>query len=78
MTLGEALKRYRKANNFLQKQLAAKIGISLKHYTLIENDHAHPSSTVLKRICEVTDVVVEFTVNTKQHVSEYSVRYKVK
>ena len=78
MTLGEALKQYRKAKNLLQKQLAAEIGISLKHYTLIENDRAHPSSTVLKRIYATTDIVVEFSVNTDKRVSEYSVRYKTK
>ena len=78
MTLGEALKRHRKTNNLLQKQLAAVIGISLKHYTLIENGHAHPSSKVLQRIFETTDIVVEFTCNKTDRVSEYIAHYKAK
>jgi transcriptional regulator with XRE-family HTH domain len=60
MTLGAALRHYRKEHNLLQKELAARIGISLKHYALIERGKAHPSHGVLERICETTSISVQF------------------
>ncbi len=62
MTLGSALRLYRKRHHLVQKELAAVIGISLKHYALIERGKAHPSHTVLERICAVTPVSVDFTI----------------
>lgn len=60
MTLSEALRAYRKEHRLAQKELAAKIGISLKHYACIEGGSAHPSSTVLSTICRITDIKQNF------------------
>ena len=76
MTLGEALKQYRKQHHLVQKELAAKIGISVKHYAMIERGKAYPSQFVLQRICEVTTITVEFTVG-RNRVSEATTRYLI-
>jgi transcriptional regulator with XRE-family HTH domain len=60
MELGEALRGYRKTHLLAQKQLAAQIGISRKHYARIEEGHDHPFSTILTRICEMTGIVQDF------------------
>ena len=74
MTLGEALKTYRKKHKLVQKELAALAGISLKHYALIERDKAHPSHIVLKRICNITKICIKFTFN-KGNVSGMAMSY---
>ncbi|MBI1803378.1 MAG: helix-turn-helix transcriptional regulator [Ignavibacteriae bacterium] len=76
MTLGQALKKYRKKHKLVQKELAAKIGISLKHYAQIERGKAYPSQIVLQRICEVTTIAVEFTVG-RNRVSEATTKYLI-
>ena len=76
MTLGEALKTYRKKRKLVQKELAASIGISLKHYALIERDKAHPSHIVLQRICDITKICIRFTFS-KGHISGIAVGYYV-
>jgi transcriptional regulator with XRE-family HTH domain len=60
MTLGRALRRYRLRHHLLQKELAARIGISLKHYSMIENGHSFPSSVMLARICRIARIRVIF------------------
>ena len=78
MTLGEALRQYRKRQKLVQKELAARIGISLKHYALIERNKAHPSHAVLERICAVTTISINYTLDTKTNrVLETIVRYKL-
>jgi len=76
MTLGEALKKYRMKKKLVQKELAAQIGISLKHYALIERGKAYPSQYVLQRICEVTTIAVEFTVR-RNRISEATTNYLI-
>ena len=76
MTLGDALKKYRKQHKLVQKELAAEIEISLKHYAMIERGKAYPSQIVLQRICNVTTVRVEFTLR-KGRVSETTTDYLI-
>ena len=65
MTLGESLRRYRKQRNFVQKELAAKIGISLKHYGQIERGKTFPSHEILQRICDVVPICVDYRIDMK-------------
>jgi transcriptional regulator with XRE-family HTH domain len=78
MTLSEALKSYRRRHHLLQKQIAADLRISLKHYTGIENDHAHPSSKVMERICDFTGISVSYSLIARERQQRYRVRRRKK
>lgn len=49
------LKSIRNAKNVTQCQVAKEVGISLSHYSLIENNKRSPSVEVAKRIGQVLD-----------------------
>ena len=76
MTLADALKRYRRKHKLVQKELAARIGISVKHYAQLERGKAYPSQFILQRICEVTTIVVAFKVG-RDRVSDATTKYLI-
>ncbi len=61
MDLQTALREFRKARRLMQKEVAAELGISLKHYSRIEEGKDAPSWGLLKRIREVTGIKIEFS-----------------
>jgi transcriptional regulator with XRE-family HTH domain len=75
MTLSEALRSYRRKHHLLQKQLAADLHISLKHYIEIENDHAHPSSTVMERISDFTGITISYSIVAREPLSQYRIHH---
>ncbi|MFZ1081249.1 MAG: helix-turn-helix transcriptional regulator [Candidatus Kryptoniota bacterium] len=60
MQLGEALKTFRKDSNMLQKQMAAKLGITTEYYNKIEKESVAPSGKMLAKIIGLTKFSVEF------------------
>ncbi|MCX7763110.1 MAG: helix-turn-helix domain-containing protein [Candidatus Kryptonium sp.] len=60
MTLGEALRIFRRKNNLLQKQMAYMLGITVEYYSKIENDKVFPSQNLLRKICELTRIKINF------------------
>lgn len=50
------LKSIRNSKKITQCQVAKKVGISLSHYSLIENNKRNPSVDVAKRIGQVLDI----------------------
>ncbi|HUN66007.1 MAG TPA: helix-turn-helix transcriptional regulator [Bacteroidota bacterium] len=74
MTLSEALRSYRIKHHLLQKQVAAALQISLKHYTEIENGHSYASSTVMKRLCELTGIEISYSFSAREMSARYRSR----
>ena len=60
MKLGTAIKKFRRIKNLRQKELAGKLGISVKHLACVELGLSDASSTVRRKICEVTGIVENY------------------
>lgn len=56
MSLGSAIKNYRKLNNYTQLQVANKLGVSRIYVQAIESGRREPSMKLLLRIAEVLNV----------------------
>jgi len=72
MNLQSALREFRKVHRLLQKQLAADLGISLKHYSRIEEGKDLPSVSLLRRICDVTGITAEYYLSHDEWSSSLS------
>jgi DNA-binding XRE family transcriptional regulator len=63
MTIGEQIAMVRRARKIKQEDLADQVGISKTHLNRIENDEkTNPTLNVLKRIAEVLNGRITFTV----------------
>lgn len=60
MTLGEALKRFRKERNLTQKQIAAELKIFPQVYQTYESDKTVPSVKVLMNLAEKYNVSLDY------------------
>lgn len=78
MTLGEALRSYRREHRLLQKEIAGTLNISLKHYSGLENGHAHASSKVMKRICELTGIAISYSFAVMEKSARYRAHRRIK
>lgn len=56
VSLGSAIKNYRKLNNYTQLQVANKLGVSRIYVQAIESGRREPSMKLLLRIAEVLNV----------------------
>jgi transcriptional regulator with XRE-family HTH domain len=56
--IGKNLRQLRKERGWLQQDAALKLGITVKHYSQMERDKAHPSSTLLQKIAALFEVEV--------------------
>lgn len=56
VSLGSAIKNYRKLNNYTQLQVANKLGVSRIYVQAIESGRREPSIKLLLRIAEVLNV----------------------
>lgn len=69
MKLYKTLRDYRKQNNLLQKQIAAKIGISREYYSRIEEHRAFPSIQLLHRMASKLHLKITVAFPLHDHVS---------
>ncbi|MBI4546843.1 MAG: helix-turn-helix transcriptional regulator [Ignavibacteriae bacterium] len=60
MIFREEIKAWRITHDLRQKEFADMIGITPKHYACIEEGHSETSSTVRKKICEITGLVEDY------------------
>ena len=62
MTLGEKMKRLRKAKNLSQQELAEKLNVHPKHISRYENNVSQPSLAVLLKLRDVFHVSLDYLV----------------
>jgi transcriptional regulator with XRE-family HTH domain len=55
-SLGLNIRRYRKNNNMLQRDLAERLGVSGNYISLIESGNKYPSLKAIFQIAEILDV----------------------
>lgn len=60
MNIGKSIKFVRVAASMKQGQMAKLLGVTQNYLSLIENDKAEPSLTLLKRISEQFNVPISF------------------
>jgi transcriptional regulator with XRE-family HTH domain len=56
--IGKKLRELRKGRGWLQQVVAEKLDITVKHYSQLERDKAHPSVSLMQRIANVFGVEV--------------------
>ena len=62
-TLGSRITDLRKAKEWSQSDLAAKVGISYAQIGRYETKGSQPSATVLKKIADALDTTIDFLVD---------------
>lgn len=67
MRLHEAMKKYREKRGMYQKEISAKLRISLKHYALIEEGHINPAPVLRKKICKLMNIAEDYKLKSTQH-----------
>ena len=65
-TLGGVVKAARQAKGFTQSQLAARLGITLRHLKAIENSGQKPSYDLLSRTVRELDISGDTVFNSIQ------------
>lgn len=63
MTLGERIKKVRRANDFTQQMFATKIGTTANVLTNYETGRRNPSSSVINNICKTFNINEEWLRN---------------
>ena len=61
MTVGEAIRKYRKEKGFTQVQLSKMCGISQQHISDIEKGKCIPNWNTLLTICKNLSLVIKVT-----------------
>ncbi|MHC1744033.1 MAG: helix-turn-helix transcriptional regulator [Syntrophobacteraceae bacterium] len=56
--IGSNLRQLRKGRGWLQQEAAERLGITVKHYSQMERNKAHPSMTLLQKIADLFEVEV--------------------
>lgn len=57
--IGNRLRALRKDRGWLQQELADRLDITVKHYSQMERNKAHPSMTLLQKIADLFEVEVK-------------------
>ena len=63
MQIGKNLKKLRKQNGLLQKQVAAELGIGISYYSKIENNQREASVEVLSKVARLYGITIDQVVN---------------
>ncbi len=71
MNIGKGLKFVRVAAELQQKEMAERLGISQNYLSLLENNKAEPSVTLLRKVAEVFQVPASFLL-WEEHASTES------
>lgn len=69
MDFGDKLRRVRRAKDISQAQICEQLGITIKHLSLIENNHSRPSYELLMKLIRTLDVRADVLLNDDDHVS---------
>ncbi len=56
--IGRNLRQLRKGRGWLQQEAAERLGITVKHYSQMERNKAHPSMTLLQKTADLFEVEV--------------------
>lgn len=60
MTLGEKIKKLRKARQWAQSELADQLSVHVTHVSRLETDRYAPSLDLLRKIAEVFEVTTDY------------------
>ena len=71
MNIGENIKKYRKALNISQKDLAKKLNMPISTLANYENNHREPNIETLNKIAAALDVSVYELIETKVALNDY-------
>ena len=69
MSIGENIKKYRKALNISQKDLANKLNMPISTLANYENDHREPNIDALNKIASVLGVTINDMVRNEEKAS---------
>ncbi len=75
--IGQRIRKYRKASNLSQEQMAEQIGISVTHMSHIETGNTKLSLTVLVKIAELLSVQVDTLIYADPQVNKTSIKQEV-
>lgn len=68
MTLGQRIRKRRQVLKITQQELAQALGVSPQHISLIEQDKAAPSITLLPKLAEQLGITIDYLVSGKEGV----------
>lgn len=67
--IGSVLKSFRKHHGYYQKEVAQKLKISREYYSRLEKGKSFPSTRLLLKICDYTEIKIFFILNDKSDSS---------
>lgn len=78
MSIGENIKKYRKALNISQKDLANKLNMPISTLANYENDHREPNIDVLNKIASVLGVTINDLAGNKKTLTQQLIEEALK
>ena len=75
--IGQRIRRYRKASNLSQEQLAEKAGISVTHMSHIETGNTKLSLPVLVNIANTLSVQTDAIIYEKPQINKSSIKQEL-
>lgn len=75
--IGQRIRRYRKASNLSQEQLAEKVGISVTHMSHIETGNTKLSLPVLVNIANALSVQTDTIIYENPQINKTSVKQEL-
>ena len=75
--IGQRIRKYRKASNLSQEQLAEKVGISVTHMSHIETGNTKLSLPVLVNIANALSVQTDAIIYEKPQINKTAIKQEV-